>query len=386
MKFFGDIHTIQLNKHGEELCGDQVRVLTGEDKTRIVLSDGLGSGVKANILSTLTAEIIIKMLQEEAPLKDVMETIAATLPVCKDRKLAYATFSVIEMERESGKFRAYNFDNPSILFFHHGKYQELPSEIEKIGERKVLIHSGRIIADDFLAMVSDGVIYAGLGIALNYNWSLVKIAEFIEKLFIYHPSSARSLVQATMAHTRELYGGQPEDDASMVGMLMRASRTAMVFTGPPLNESDEDGLVERLMSFDGERIVCGGTTGKIVSFFLGENVETDMSTSRENIPPIGYLEGIDLVTEGILTLNKAAEWIDETGGDINRLPVDRNGAVLLARSLLSADEITFLVGQKMNPFYQNPLLPLSVNIRKSLVEKIAAQLTRLNKHVKVEYF
>lgn len=172
----------------------------------------------------------------------------------------------------------------------------------------------------------------------------------------------------------------------MVGMLMRASRTAMVFTGPPLNESDEDGLVERLMSFDGERIVCGGTTGKIVSFFLGENVETDMSTSRENIPPIGYLEGIDLVTEGILTLNKAAEWIDETGGDINRLPVDRNGAVLLARSLLSADEITFLVGQKMNPFYQNPLLPLSVNIRKSLVEKIAAQLTRLNKHVKVEYF
>ncbi len=386
MNYFGDIHTIFLNKHGEELCGDQVRILTGEEKTCIVLSDGLGSGVKANILSTLTSEIIIHMWQEDVALEDVMETIAATLPVCKDRNLAYATFSVLEMERKTGKFRAYNFDNPNLLFFHRGKVQELPVQTEQIGGRKIQIVSGQAAADDFLALLSDGVVFAGLGTTLNFGWSLPKIAAFIERLFIYHPTSARSLVQATMAHTRDLYGGEPGDDASMVGMFMRACRTAMVFTGPPLDEADDDKLAERLMNFDGERIVCGGTTAKIVSYFLGQTVETDISTSREDVPPIGYLDGVDLLTEGILTLNKASEWLEQTDGDINRLPVDRNGAVLLARSLLNADEITFMVGQKMNPFYQNPLLPVSVSIRKSLVEKIAARLRLLNKHVKVEYF
>lgn len=386
MTFFADIHTVQLNKAGEELCGDQVRAFTGPEKTRVVLSDGLGSGVKANILATLTAEIIIRMLREDAALRDVVETIAATLPACRERGLAYATFSLVELDRGSGQFRIINFDNPPALFFHNGKWQDLAARGEEIGGRKILIQSGRFAPGDFLALISDGVISAGADAALNPAWSLPKIAEFIENLFLYHPSSARSLVQASMARTRELYGDRPADDASMVGLFLRESRRAVVFTGPPLDKSLDDVLASRVATFDGQRIVCGGTTAKIMSFYLGENVETDLSTSREDVPPMGALEGIDLVTEGILTMNRASEWIEKCGGDANRLPADRNGALLLARSLLDADEITFLVGQNVNPYYQNPALPASVSIRRALVERVSGQLTKLNKHVSVEYF
>ena len=189
----------------------------------------------------------------------------------------------------------------------------------------------------------------------------------------------------TTNHLRELYGGQPGDDASMVGLLLRPSRAAMVFTGPPMHEADDQTLVERLMSFSGQRIVCGGTTGNIVAAFTDQKVKTDLTTQRDEIPPIGYLSGIDLLTEGILTLNQAGEWIEQTQGDAAKLPRDDNGAVLLARALLSADEITFLVGQKVNPNYQNPLLPTSMSIRKNLVERLLTQLSKLNKKVLVEY-
>lgn len=386
MILFGDIHTVQLNRVGEELCGDQVRTFTGPEKTRIVLSDGLGSGVKANILATLTAEIIIRMLREDAALRDVVETIAATLPACKERGLAYATFSVLELERETGRFRTINFDNPPALFFHNGKWQDLPGRVEEISGRKITIQSGRFTQGDFLALITDGVIAASAGATLNQAWSLPKIAEFIENLFVYHPSSARSLVQASMGRTRELYGSSPADDASMVGLFLRESRRAVVFTGPPMNKTLDDVLAERVATFDGQRIVCGGTTAKIMSFYLGENIETDLSTSREDVPPMAALEGIDLVTEGILTMSKALELMEKARGDANRLPADRNGAVLLAQALLGADEITFLVGQNVNPYYQNPALPASVSIRRNLVENICSLLMFYNKHVSVEYF
>lgn len=386
MNLFGDFHTICLNKDGEELCGDQVRVSFSNEKIRMVLSDGLGSGVKANILSTLTAEIIINMMREEAPLPDIIETIVGTLPTCKVRKMAYATFTVIEIERKTGRSHIYNFDNPAVLYFHNGASVQFPERVENIGGRKIMITECQLEAGDFIAVVSDGVVHAGLGNIMNFGWSLPNVAKFIEGIYKYHPSSARPLVQRTMGHTRELYGDCPGDDASMVGILLRASRKAMVFTGPPLDEANDAILTQRLMAFDGERIICGGTTANIVATCTGQNVVTDMASLREDVPPIGQLDGIDLVTEGILTLNRTSEWIDQSGGNINNLPEDNNGAYLLTKALLNADEIVFLVGQKVNPFYQNPLLPVSISIRKYLIEKIAGQLRQMNKHISVEFY
>lgn len=385
MKYFVDYHHVSLNKAGEELCGDQVRMFRAGSKTRIVLSDGLGSGVKANILASLTSEIIINMLREQAAMNDVIETVAGTLPVCKVRNLAYATFTLVEIDHDTLCFNAYNFDNPPLLYFSGGKYQPLTQQETLIAGKKVQVTNGQLTHGDFLAVMSDGVPYAGLGVAYNLGWGIPNITAFIEDIFQFGPTGARSLVERTMGRTRELYADQPGDDASMVGMLIRPSQTAMVFTGPPMSEADDEGIVNRLMAFEGRKIVCGGTTGNIVSAFTGEPIETDIASLREDLPPIGLLEGIDLLTEGIITLSHTMDLLEKSQGNPASLPRTHDGAHMLAQELLNADEIFFLVGQKITPYYQNPLLPENVSIRKNLVEKIAAILVNYHKEVRVEY-
>ena len=189
MKIFEDIHHVSLNKLDEELCGDQVRILRTEHKTRIVLSDGLGSGVKANILASLTVEIIINMLREEASLSDVIETITSTLPVCKQRRLAYATFTVIEIDHQDLAVKAYNFDNPPILFFRAGKRLELPQHTETILGRKIRITEGQLANGDFLTMFSDGVLFAGWGLTITITGAWITWSSSLKISFVSTPAA-----------------------------------------------------------------------------------------------------------------------------------------------------------------------------------------------------
>jgi hypothetical protein len=170
-----------------------------------------------------------------------------------------------------------------------------------------------------------------------------------------------------------------------VGLFIRQRHSAIIFTGPPLKEEDDPKLVQRLMDFDGRRIVCGGTTGNIVSRQLNQEIEVDLDTITVDIPPIGRMDRIHLMTEGILTIAKAVEFIKESGGDYTKLPTDINGATMLALEILYADDINFLVGQQINPFYQNPHLPMSISIRKNIIEQLAGLLREYNKDVTVEY-
>ncbi len=386
MKSFADISHISLNKAGEELCGDQVRILKMDDKTRVVLSDGLGSGVKANILATLTSEIIITMLREEIPFEDVLETVIGTLPICKIRQIAYSTFSILEIDHVASRFQVINFDNPFPLYFKKGKITKLPEKNTLVLNKKIQILEGPLEEGDFLAMVSDGVLYAGPGQLYNFNWNRDNLEGFLSEILQKRVSIARNVVSKVMTHTDELYEGYPGDDATMVGVYFRPRRSAMVFTGPPLKKEDDEKCARMLLEFDGRRIVCGGTTGEIVARFSNQEIETDNSTLYKDVPPVGYLEGVHLLTEGVLTLVKTADVIEAAEGEISNLPWNRSAAVLLSIELLAADDITFLVGQQINSFYQNPILPMSVSIRKNLVERLAGYLRKLNKDVEILYF
>ena len=384
MDSFLDIHEISLKKSGEELCGDKVKVFKTDAKTIIVLSDGLGSGVKASILSTLTAEIIVTMVRSDVPLIEVINTVIGTLPICKVRKTAYATFTIIEIEN-SGQFRVVNFDNPLSFYFKNGVMCELPRQKEKILDKEIIISNGKLERGDFLGAISDGVLYAGLGVQMDFGWGRDNIARFIEGLFIYQPRTAHSIVSGVLAETQALYRGKIGDDATFVGVYVRQRKPLMVFTGPPLDETSDEAIVERLMDFDGHRVICGGTTGNIVARYLHERIETDITSMRVDVPPVGTLIGVDLVTEGIFTMAKCLELLQQSHGEISRIPNDRNGATLLARELLHADSVDFIVGQRMNEFYQNPLLPRSISIRRQLVEELAQFLLSSKKEVRVEF-
>jgi hypothetical protein len=380
-----DIHAESLKKAGEELCGDTVRVLRGERGTTIVLSDGMGSGVKANILATLTAEILLKMLQREVSLSDTIETVLGTLPICKVRKLAYATFTVVQIDHADGRFRLINFDNPPPFFFRRNALVRLPMRAEEIAGRRIQFAEGTLEQGDFLGIVSDGVLHAGLGVALNFGWGWENVARFLEGSLLLQGRSARPVVQRALGETRRLYRDEPGDDATFVGIVARRRNAAIVFTGPPLDRAQDELYVRRVLGFPGRTVVCGGTTAKIVGAYLGRPIAIDVGTLRPDVPPIGRLPQVDLVTEGILTMAKALEYLKAAGWDPGRLPADRNGATLLAGEVLRADRVYFLVGQRINEFYQNPLLPKSISIRRSLVEDLAGHIRRSGREVVVEY-
>lgn len=382
---FYDTHARSLNHHGEELCGDQVKIHRSSDKTLVVLSDGLGSGVKANILARLTTEILMTMFRERVPLKDVLETVVGTLPTCKVRNIAYAAFVVVEIEQTSGHFRVINFDCPPPLFLRGGKLVQLEQRAEIILDRKLLLSEGQLENGDFLGVISDGVMYAGMGTIMNFGWGWEQIGQYLEQIASSRSQSAEAIVRRLMDKTNDLYAGEPGDDATLVGILARRPNRLMVFTGPPIDRNLDAKCVERLTRFDGRKIVCGGTTGNIVADCLGEIVDLDLTTLREDVPPIGSLPGIDLMTEGILTLAKTLRLLKESRGDLRRVVLDRNGASLLARQLLKADSIFILAGEQVNPYYQNPLLPRNISIRHNLIEQIAEILIAANKTVEIEW-
>lgn len=386
MKPFISFFSSSMNKDGEETCGDQVRILRSPEQTRVVLSDGMGSGIKAGILATLTSEIFIRMLHRNAPLVDVVDTVIHTLPQDPRNQIAYATFTIIEVDHASLAYQIFNFENPEVLYFRNGKRMPLQwMPIEAVGKH-ISLAQGTLEMGDFMLTVSDGVVGAGPGQVINRNWGLDQIAATVEEVFTYRPSGARALVQRVMARTRDLYLDRPGDDASAAGLLMRACQTATIFTGPPTEKADDQQIVDRLMASEGRKIVCGDTSGTIVARLTGQKASSDLSTMHEDIPPIGILNGIDLLTEGIITMSKALQFLESWDGETRHLPTDRTGPALLVRELMMADELTFFVGMKINPNYQTPLLPMSVSIRKVLVEKICACLEKLDKTVSIEYF
>lgn len=385
MNYVVDTAYESINKFGEELCGDQIRILSNDEKTRAVLSDGLGSGVKANILASLTSEITIRMLRENVAIEDVIETILKTLPVDKALNLAYATSTIIDIDKINLKFRLFNFDNPPLLFFRNKKNMPLEFISRQIMGFNIKVCEGTLTKGDVLIAMSDGLPNAGKGITYSHQWNQSAIASYIEDLFRYFPTDIKSVIQKTVTHTRELYIDRPADDVSMLGLYLRPKQATIVFTGPPSNPAEDDILARRVLSFNGFRIVCGGTTSHIISAFNGRPITTNQRTLHKDVPPIGILPGIDLLTEGILTLTNVLEWLDLSQGNPAFLPNDENAGLQLARELLFSDEITFIVGLAVNPIYQNPTLPQSVSIRKNLVENIANRLEKFGKVVHLEY-
>lgn len=372
---FVDIYSESLNQQGEELCGDVVRAARQADRSIVVLSSGLGGGVKACILATLTAEIIVTMFRNDVPVEEVVATVIGTLPVSKPQGAAYSTFTVLEVHHNTSVFRVLNYDNPKTYFFRDGEPYRIEARTENVLGKKILMRDGKLEPGDFLGLASDGLV----------GGKRKELSAQLARLLRRKPGSARYVVHEVLNRAREACDGRPAADATFAGVYFRPRRSVMVFTGPPLDQKEDETRAARLLAFKGAKVVCGGTTASIVASYLGSAVKTERSTELSDIPPIGVLPDVDLVTEGILTMAAALECMRNAGGDLWRLPGERNGAVLLANELLRADSIHFVLGQAINPHYQNPLLPRSISIRRNLVEQTAEFLRGLNKDVEIEY-
>ena len=386
MKFFMDFATSSLNKYGEELCGDKVEFLSTKDGFIAVLSDGLGSGVKANILATLTAKIAITMLRDGLPIEEVVDTIIHTLPVCSVRKLAYSTFTIIKVDK-SGKAYIVEFDNPSIFFIRDDKIQELDKVTTMINDR--LIHETiiQLKETDTLVFVSDGVIHAGAGMVLNLGWSWPEVAHYLENMSVTH-LSAKMVTTLLLGVCEDLYIERPGDDTTVATIKVTRPKCATLFSGPPRNKEKDQEVVKELMGTNGKKIVCGGTAANLVARELQTTVTTSFDIIDPSIPPIGHIRGVDLVTEGVLTLQAAVERLERIpySKDINFL-YQQDGASRLACMLYEeCTQINFMIGQAINPAHQNPDFPEALSIKRNILNRLQETLTKLGKIVTVTYY
>jgi len=381
MKLYFEWGTTQLTKHGEELCGDSIAVSRHADSVTLALSDGLGSGVKANILATLTTRIAMHMLENDLPLNEVVQTLTETLPVDRVRKLAYSTFAIAQFFRH-GTARIVEFDAPSVILLRNRKVQNVIYDDRSISGK--MIHESVIDLQDgdWAIFVSDGVLNAGIGGVYPLGWGWEKAAGFIEKNT--HPDlNADDVAEKVAEAVSELYAGRPGDDVSIVVIKVRRKMIANILTGPPALKENDEKTVERFIKRSGKLAVCGGTTAKIVARYTGKPLEVDLTSMTSDVPPMAVIEGVDLVSEGILTLTRVSEML-RSGTNKKAVRYKNDGASSLIRLFLSVDGVHFIVGQAMNPAHQNPELPHELGIRMKVVQEIADELLERGKEVSIE--
>ena len=378
-----------INHYGEQLCGDHVDVVeTGDDSTVIVLSDGLGSGVKASILSTLTSKIISTMLAEGLSLEECVETIAATLPVCSVRGVAYSTFTIIHLKNNQTA-ELIQYDNPHAIIIRDEHIWDYPKTEMTIGGKKIYKSVIKLRENDVFIAMSDGCPHAGIGMAYNFGWKREDIADFME-ILVPAGYTAKTLSTMLVDECDKLYGHRPGDDATACVVRIRKREPMNILFGPPSNRDDADRMMSLFFSKTGKHIICGGTTSSIAAKFLRKPLKASLTFERSDIPPTAQIEGVDLVTEGVITVNKVVEYAKDYLGEnkfYEQWNFKKDGASLISRLLFEeATDINFYVGRAVNPAHQNPDLPINFNIKMNLVEELSKCLRKMGKRIKVSYF
>ena len=383
-----DIGFKSINHVGEQLCGDHVDIVEpDENSTVIVLSDGLGSGVKASILSTLTSKIISTMLAEGLPLEECVSTIAATLPVCSVRGVAYSTFTIIHIKNNETA-EIIQYDNPQVIVIRDEANYDYPKTEMNIGGKKIFKTVLNLQENDVFVAMSDGCPHAGIGLSYNFGWKREDIIGFIETL-VPGGYTAKTLSTMLVDECNRLYDNKPGDDATACVVKIRKRVPMNMLFGPPSNRDDGNRMMSLFFSKEGKHIVCGGTTSSIAAKYLNKPLKAKLDFTSD-LPPIAEIEGVDLVTEGVITVNKVLEYANDYLGEnkfYEHWSFKKDGASLISRLLFEeATDINFYVGRAINPAHQNPDLPINFNIKMNLVSELSKCLKMMGKRIKVSYF
>ena len=384
-----DTGYVSINKKGEQLCGDKVEIIGSSDSClTLVLADGLGSGVKANILSTLTSKILSTMIDAGMSIEDCVDTIVKTLPVCQVRKVAYSTFTIIHIDHNDTA-RIIQFDNPNVIFLRNGRNVDYPIVSRMVGDKTVLESTIPLQLDDTFIAMSDGAIYAGVGKSLNFGWQRENIVDFAEAIFDWS-MSAKTISTLIVDECNTLYEGEPGDDTTIACVKIKKRNPVNLMIGPPSDPKDVSMMMNLFFSKVGSKIVCGGTTSTLAAQFLGKPINTSIDYIDPEIPPIAHVEGIDLVTEGVITISRVVEYAKAylSSNDITAPWANRkDGAAQIAQMLFEqATDINFFVGKAINPAHQNPNLPINFGIKIRLIQELAEYLKKMGKNIKVSYF
>lgn len=377
--FFIEVNSQQRNHDGERICGDVFlyRSIKEENRVIAVLSDGMGHGVKANILATLTATMAINFTREHKEVDRIAEIIMNTLPVCSERQISYSTFTIVDIE-SSGRTNILEYDNPGTIILRGNQIFD-PSWKKVVLEKGK--NSGKVLKtcsffpekEDRIIFCSDGVSQSGMGSdSFPFGWERDNIASYASTL-VTSESSISAIMLAgkivTMAHKNDAY--KARDDISCATIYFREPRKLLICTGPPFEKEKDKDLAAKVLNSTRKVVLCGGTTADIIARELNRTVVDELIFEDPELPPESFLEGVELVTEGILTLQKVNEILKTYN---NSVKLGKGPADKIVRLLMESDEIHFIIGTRINIAHQDPNLPMELEIRRTVVKRIARLL------------
>jgi hypothetical protein len=390
--FHVEIDVQQKRPKGEIACGDvfQTDMSRGEGRNILVLSDGIGHGIKASVLATLTATMAVKYTKMHTKPDVAARIIMNALPKSSDGKENYATFTIIEMDTD--RFvRITNYDNPRVLIIRNGKsFMPVETELKIRGEENLgkLLRCREFTAqkEDRLIFMSDGITQSGLGSSqYSMGWGLDKIEDFaISQVNRMADISATKLARKILNQAAMNDNFTLKDDATCGVIYFREPRKFMLITGPPFYKIKDFDFVGRIKNFKGKKIICGGTTAEIIARELNIEVKIHHVKKEKNaLPPAAKMEGFELISEGILTLGKVEELLETFDSDtrLGDSPPEE-----IVKLLLQHDEIDVIVGTRINWAHQDPEQPIELELRKYVVKRIG-QILKLKffKKVMIEY-
>lgn len=375
-KFYIEIDCIQKNHEGERICGDVFlsERIKSEERTIVVLSDGMGHGVKANMLAILTSTMALNFTKEHKDVNRIADIIMNTLPVCSIRHISYSTFTIIDIEAD-GKTTILEYDNPETIIIRD-------KQIFNPGWQCVILDSeknaGKVLKnctfyaqkEDRIIFCSDGITQSGLGSEkYAFGWGHENLENFTTRLINNDPQiSANKLAGKVVNMAYQNDGYMAKDDASCAAIYFRDPRKLLICTGPPYEEERDKKLADVVRNFQGKKILCGATTADIIARELEIQIEDSFEFHDTDLPPIAFMPGIDLVTEGILTLSKVSEILKVYN---NNYVLGKGPADQIVKLLKESDEIQFIIGTRINIAHQDPNLPVELEIRRTVVRRIA---------------
>lgn len=390
MGIYVDLAWKSLNKYEEELCGDKVEVLHTEDSAILILADGMGSGIRANILATLTSKILGTMFAHGIELEEAVETIAKTLPVSSINDVAYSTFSILQIF-DNGKGYLVEYDNPACIFLRNKKLAELPFQERMVAGKNIRESHFTVQQGDAYILMSDGTIYCGVGDIMNYSWDRASMAQYAEKC-VATTNSASRMASLLIDACNDLYGQIPSDDTTIAVARIKEERIVNILTGPPEDSENDRLIVAEFMKSEGKKVVAGGVTGKIVARELGRELQPENGILDPEIPPTSKIQGIDLVTEGVITINKVVQILkkyvsEDVSVEFFEELDKENGASRMARILIEdCTTVNLFVGRGVNEAYKDKNMPFDVSARKNLVQQLIEVLEKMELKVVVRYY
>ena len=378
---------------GQYICGDvflNKRIKT-QNRILSVLSDGMGHGVKANILANLTAHMSINFAEEHKDAGTIAKIIMETLPICSERHTSYATFTIVDILQ--GIATILEYDNPTCLIMRGGNIYEPKWEqvqLENIDHegRSRIIQSCTFIPtkEDRIIYISDGVTQSGMGSdKWPLGWQRDNYVKFVQQSILndrYIPAGKLAQRVVDMAHTNDNYDSK--DDTSCGVIYFRDAREMIIATGPPITPEEDKKYVEKVKDFNGKKIICGATTAEIFAREMNGQIQDDYINIDPTLPPCSHMEGVDLITEGILTLNKVESILNIMS--LTDMQLKNGPADQIVSLLMNNDRIHFLVGTKINQDHHDANMPVEIEIRRTLINRIASLLEKKYlKEVSIEY-